>query len=257
MYTSIRTADLRSLHILKTMTTANTIISKSTSWQMFDDISPRYDFLNHLLSFGLDIRWRRRLARFLKSRPGQNVLDLATGTADVLISLFKNNPHVQKASGIDLAEKMLAIGRPKIIREGLQERAILKHGDAHNIPFDSLTFDAVTIAFGIRNMENPEQVLKEMRRVLKKGGRALVLEFSLPQNVFIRWVHLAYLRHIVPLIGAAFSGHYRAYKYLNQTIESFPYGTAFCALMAKAGFQHVQACPLMSGIATIYQGDKI
>lgn len=234
----------------------STAITKSNSWQMFDDISPKYDFLNNLLSFGLDIFWRKRLARFIPHKPGQIVLDLATGTADVLLSLFKYSPNIQSGYGIDLADKMLDIGRGKITRAGLELHVLLEHGDAHQIPFNASTFDCVTIAFGIRNMNDPTQVLSEMRRVLNREGRAIVLEFSLPANTVIRSMHIFYLRHVVPLIGALFSGNYTAYRYLNQTIETFPYGNAFCALMSNAGFQNVNAHPLFFGVATIYVGEK-
>jgi len=235
---------------------SDSILTKSNSWQMFDDISPRYDFLNHLLSFGLDIHWRRRLAQFLTDKQDQKVLDLATGTADVLISLFKNNPNVQSGTGLDLADKMMAFGREKIIAANLGNRVTLKHGDAHKIPFKDHSFDAVTIAFGIRNMEDHKKVLEEMHRVLNEGGRVLILEFSLPKNPIIRAGHIFYLRYLVPFIGAIFSGHYRAYRYLNQTIETFPYGESFCGMMGSAGFKNVKAHPLLLGVATIYTGDR-
>ena len=234
----------------------NPTISKADSWQMFDDISPRYDFLNHLLSFGLDIRWRRQLAKYLPQQGEIKVLDLATGTADVLLSLVKNNSAVQSGCGLDLADKMMSIGRRKIAQRGLDSQITLQHGDAHQIPFDEETFDTTTIAFGIRNMDNPKQVLREMHRVLNINGRALILEFSLPQNPVIRGIHIFYLRFIVPLIGTIFSGHYSAYRYLNKTIETFPYGNDFCVLLKKAGFINVEARPLLFGIATIYLGDK-
>lgn len=224
---------------------------------MFDEISPKYDFLNRFLSFGLDTSWRQRLAAFLPTRPGLKILDLATGTADVLLALFKNNPNVQAGFGIDLAEKMLDRGRRKIVSHKLEYRVTLSSGDVHAVPFNENTFDAVTIAFGIRNVEDPSKVLCEMRRVLRPGGRALVLEFSLPRNRLLRTGHLLYLRHVVPFVGAVFAGHYRAYRYLNQTIEKFPSGEDFCRLMRQAGFSHVAANPLLGGVASIYQGDKI
>ena len=230
-------------------------LSKSDSWRMFDDISPRYDFLNHLLSLGLDISWRRRLATLLPKRKGQRILDVATGTADVLLALIKN-PNVQACFGVDMAEKMLAIARAKVARLGFEDRILLQHGDANQIPFNDNTFDAVTSAFGIRNMADPNQVLGEMRRVLNSGGRALILEFSLPGNKILRAAHLFYLRSVVPAIGGLISGHGAAYRYLNQTIERFSCGAAFCAIMEDAGFQNVSAHPLMGGIATIYCGEK-
>jgi len=177
----------------------NAALSKSDSWRMFDAISPKYDLLNHLLSFGLDILWRKRLTGFLTAKSGQKVLDLATGTADVLLSLFKNNPNVQSGCGVDLADKMMDIGRKKIARQGLEPHITLHHGDANQIPFNENTFDAATIAFGIRNMEEPMRVLREMHRVLNEGGRALILEFSLPQNSIIRGIHIPMhvKRHLV------------------------------------------------------------
>ncbi len=232
------------------------ILQKINSWQMFDEIAPRYDFLNHLLSFGLDIHWRRELRRFLLPRQDQKILDLATGTAEVLIELCQNNFDIESACGIDLAQKMLDLGREKISQKGLTNIITLQHGDAKQIPFEENTFDHVSIAFGIRNVDDPSQVLNEMQRVLNPGGRALILEFSLPQNKLIRFVHLFYLRTIVPILGAIFSGHYQAYRYLNQTIETFPYGQPFCALMTKAKFQNVKANALLFGVATIYQGEK-
>jgi len=224
---------------------------------MFDKIAPRYDFLNHLLSFGLDILWRKQLAQYLPVKENQKVLDLATGTADVLLSLVKNNANVQSGCGVDLADNMMELGRKKITRLGLESRITLHHGDAHQIPFNEKMFDAVSIAFGIRNMDNSNLVLNEMHRVLNKGGRALILEFSLPQHSFIRAIHLFYLRNLVPLVGGLFSGNIKAYRYLNQTIESFPYGNDFCVLMENAQFQNVIAIPLFFGIATIYVGNKI
>ncbi len=228
---------------------------------MFDAISPRYDLLNRLLSFGLDVYWRRQLARFLPENVagtacGMSLLDLATGTADVLLTLLKNNPRIRAGFGIDLADKMLDIGRRKVAREGFEGRISLQHGDARQIPYNDKTFDVVTMAFGIRNVEEPAVVLREMRRVLKPGGRALILEFSLPHNRILRAAHLFYLRSVVPAIGGLVSGHSEAYRYLNQTIERFPCGAAFCAIMQDAGFQNVNAHPLMGGIATIYVGEK-
>jgi len=230
-------------------------LSKSDSWRMFDDISPRYDFLNHLLSLGLDISWRRRLATLLPKRKGQRILDVATGTADVLLALIKN-PNVQACFGVDMAEKMLAIARAKVARLGFEDRILLQHGDANQIPFNDNTFDAVTSAFGIRNMADPNQVLGEMRRVLNSGGRALILEFSLPGNKILRAAHLFYLRSVVPAIGGLISGHGAAYRYLNQTIERFSCGAAFCAIMTDAGLRNATAHPLCGGIATIYAGEK-
>ena len=236
------------------------ILSKSDSWRMFDAISPRYDLLNRLLSFGLDVSWRRQLSRFLPAKVGnadlRSLLDLATGTADVLLTLVRDNENIDQAVGIDLAEKMLSIGREKIARANLARKITLRHADANHIPFEANRFDVVTMAFGIRNVEDPAQVLREMHRVLKREGRALILEFSLPANRILRTAHLFYLRTVVPVLGGLVSGHGQAYRYLNQTIESFPYGTAFCRMMEGAGFRNVAAHPLLGGIASIYKGEK-
>ncbi len=235
----------------------NLAINKIDSWKIFDAISPSYDLLNRLLSLGLDRHWRRQLKKFLPRRSDQRLLDLATGTADVLLILVRHGRYVAEATGIDLAEKMLAIGRKKVARAGLSDKISLVAADARHIPFDANKFDAVTMAFGIRNVEDPLQVLREMHRVLTKGGRALILEFSLPENRALRALHLRYLRKVVPAVGGLISGHSEAYRYLNRTIEQFPYGGAFCAIMQDAGFSNPKAHLLLGGIATIYVGEKL
>ncbi len=230
--------------------------SRSEVWKMFDRIAHRYDLLNRLLSFGQDVIWRRKVAKQLRNIPDQHVLDLATGTADLLLTVYQNHPSVQTGVGIDLAEKMLEIGRQKIAERNLDQQLNLQIGDATNIPFSDDTFDAVTIAFGIRNVENLKKSLREMHRVLKPKGRSVILEFSLPANHFIRAVYLFYFRNILPKVGALISGDKYAYRYLNETVESFPYGDDFCGLMKAVGFRKIRSTPLNFGIATIYQGDK-
>jgi len=223
--------------------------------KMFDRIAHRYDLLNRSLSMGQDVVWRKRVARHLPDRADIKLLDLATGTADQLIYL-SCDPRITSGLGMDLAEKMLDIGREKIAKRQLGERYELKTGDAINIPVEDNSFDVVTISFGIRNVLDVEQGLREMHRVVKPGGRALILEFSLPGNVVMRKLYLFYFRHVLPRIGSLVSGDAYAYRYLNQTVETFPYGEAFCELMRKAGFEAVRANPLTFGIASIYQGDK-
>jgi demethylmenaquinone methyltransferase/2-methoxy-6-polyprenyl-1,4-benzoquinol methylase len=225
-------------------------------WKMFDRIAHRYDLLNQLLSFGQDVIWRRKESRHLKDIPDQVVLDLATGTADLLIAVCQKNSQVKSGVGIDLAEKMLDIGKRKIAEKNLDSQLKLELGDAVNIPFSDNSFDAVMIAFGIRNVEDIHTGLLEMNRVLKAGGRVLILEFSLPQNRIIRSVYLFYFRRILPRIGALISGDKYAYGYLNETVEAFPYGKDFEDLMSSAGFTKIKSTPLTFGIATIYQGDK-
>lgn len=223
--------------------------------KMFDRIASRYDLLNHLLSANIDKRWRKRVARLLPDGDNLSVLDLACGTGDQLITLHETG-RVSQGIGIDLAEKMLNVGREKINRLKLDSSLSLQTGDAGKIPFGNDLYDAVTISFGIRNMTDVNQTLCEMHRVLKPGGRALILEFSLPANGLLRNGYLLYLRHILPKLGALISGDNAAYRYLNETIETFPHGSAFCALMTNAGFKAVLQTTLSTGIASIYQGDK-
>lgn len=230
--------------------------SRSDVWKMFDRIAHRYDLLNRLLSFGQDVIWRKKVVRHLKKTPDQHILDLATGTADLLLTIDQKHPFLQEGIGIDLAEKMLDVGQRKIADHGLNRKLHLQVGDVAAIPFPENSFDAVTIAFGIRNVENLKEGLGEMYRVLKSGGRAVILEFSLPSNRLIRASYLFYFRNVLPRVGAFISGDKYAYQYLNETVESFPYGNEFCDLMRQAGFKEVMSTPLTFGIATIYQGDK-
>ena len=223
---------------------------------MFDEISSTYDLLNNLLSFGLHREWRKRLLEYFPERGNLNLLDLATGTADVLITLCLGNNKITNAYGIDMADKMLEIGRKKVRQYGLHTKIKLQQGDINQTGFKDDSFDITTISFGIRNVTDPTKVLAEMHRVLKKEGRALILEFSLPKNSLLRGVHLFYLRNIVPLFGGLISGHPQAYRYLNQTVESFPYGDEFCRWMFEAGFKNVKAHPLLFGVASIYEGEK-
>lgn len=224
-------------------------------WKMFDRIAHRYDFLNRSLSFGQDIAWRRKMRKHLPDRPNLHLLDLATGTADQLIFLA-NDSRVASGEGSDMSEKMLEIGRRKIEKAGLQERFTLKTGDALQVPADDNSADVVTISFGIRNVESVPEAMQEMMRVVKPGGRALILEFSLPGNRIMRGLYLFYFRHILPRIGGLISGDSYAYRYLNRTVETFPYGEAFCDWMREAGFESVCFRSLTFGIAAIYQGDK-
>jgi len=223
---------------------------------MFNRISGTYDFLNHLLSFGLDVVWRKRLISFIPKEDPLKLLDLATGTGDVLFTLVKNCPNITQAYGLDLAENMLKVAHAKSDAEKLNAQINFRVGNAANIPFPNQSFDVVTLAFGIRNMENVDKVLAEIHRTLTEQGRALILEFSLPKNPVLRSLHLFYLRVIVPIVGAVVSRDASAYRYLNQTIEQFPYGEKFCAIIKKNGFREVKFHPLTGGIATIYEMKK-
>ncbi len=230
--------------------------SKAESWKMFDQIAPRYDFLNRILSLGLDVIWRKKISMYLPKTQNMKLLDLATGTGDVLLMLCEKNKSITHAQGIDLSQEMLDIGKAKIAKRGLSEKISLQTGDINNIPLSNKTFDCATIAFGIRNVTRPENVLSEMFRVLKPGGRSLILEFSRPRNKILNAFHTAYLRTALPVFGALIAGNFRAYQYLNKTVEAFVYGEEFCALMRGVGFQNVTAHELTFGVATIYQGDK-
>ena len=225
-------------------------------WRMFDRIARRYDLLNRLLSFGQDIRWRKKVGQFLSNDDKQYILDLATGTGDQLLYLVKKHSRIDRAIGTDLAMKMLEIGQTKIKKEKLAERISLQKGSAEQINFSDNTFDAITISFGIRNVVSVSEALSEMHRVLKPSGRALILEFSIPKNRLMRKVYLLYFRYILPTLGSVISGDGYAYKYLNDTVETFPYGNDFCHLMVNAGFQNVYMYPMTFGIATIYVGEK-
>ena len=224
---------------------------------MFDRIAHRYDLLNRLLSFGQDVVWRNKLAGHLKDNPDQKILDLATGTADVLLSLQKKGLLIKEGVGIDLSEKMLEIGRRKITERNLQHVLTLLPGNVSDIPFPKNSFDVVTIAFGIRNVDNTNKALRDIYRVLKIGGRLIILEFSLPENRFIRNCYLFYFRKILPKIGGIISGDSYAYHYLNETVETFPYGEQFGKLLVSNGFQNVKRQPLTFGVASVYRGDKI
>ena len=238
------------------MTQEKSVPSRKEVWKMFDRIAHRYDLLNRLLSAGQDVVWRKKVGKFLPQKQKLHVLDVATGTADLLIYMRETNPAVASGVGIDMAEQMLAIGREKLAKKGLDQQFTLRTGNAEAIPFSDNQFDAATISFGIRNVTDVPKALREMHRVLKPGGRALILEFSLPNNNLLRTLYLFYFRNILPKIGGLISGDFYAYKYLNNTVETFPYGKDFCKLMEYAGFNNVRMTPLTFGIATIYYGDK-
>jgi len=229
--------------------------SRRDVFRMFDRIAPRYDLLNHLLSFNRDKAWRRKMSLLLPTRPNLSLLDVATGTGDQLLSLYDSG-KIASGVGIDPAEAMLAIGREKIARRRLSAVLSMLPGSAEQIPFGDRSFDIVATSFGIRNVTDVSLAMLEMHRVLKPGGRLLILEFSLPKNAIMRRAYLVYFRYILPALGRIISGDREAYRYLNETVESFPHGDQFTAMMLKAGFGGVAHTPLTFGVATIYQGDK-
>ncbi len=220
---------------------------------MFDRIAPRYDLLNRLLSAGTDQRWRRAAVAFLGA-PRARILDVCTGTADLLMAALRGGSQ-SRGAGVDLSTEMLRRAGGKLAREGLAQRASLLAGDVLRLPLRDSLFDGALIAFGIRNVSAPEAALLEIRRVLKPGGRLVVLEFSQPPGVLGRLYQL-YFRHLLPRIGALISGDASAYRYLPASVERFPSPAGFAALMAGAGFASVEQRRLTGGIACLHRGDK-
>ncbi len=231
--------------------------SREEVWKMFDRISPRYDLVNRLLSFGIDHHWRRQLIRHLPQEKGLRLLDLATGTGDQLITIVKRAKQVETALGLDMSQEMVRMGQRKIIDKPYTHRITLMEGDATSIALDKEAVDCVTMSFGIRNVTSVEKCLEECFRVLTPSGKVMILEFSMPKNRLIRGLHLFYLRHVLPLVGGLVSRDPKAYRYLNKTIETFPYGEAFCAKLKAAGFYQVKAYPMTFGAATLYIGEKV
>ncbi len=223
---------------------------------MFDRIAGRYDIANRLLSLRRDVAWRRQLVRHMPEQPGQWVADLATGTADVPLELARRPEGVSGVVGLDLSERMLAVGREKLKKKKPGLEIALVRGDAAQTGLRAGWFSTVIIAFGLRNMPDVAAVLRETVRLLNPDGRLLVLEFSMPDSRSIRILYLFYLRHILPLIGGFLTGDTRAYRYLNTSIEAFPHGKAFCDLLRANGFRRATAHPLTCGIATLYQGER-
>jgi demethylmenaquinone methyltransferase/2-methoxy-6-polyprenyl-1,4-benzoquinol methylase len=230
--------------------------SRKEAPQMFDRIADRYDLLNRLLSLRRDVYWRRRLVDFVPEGQNLRLLDLATGTADVALTLCQRCPRITSAIGVDMSETMLQLGQQKVVAASLEERITLKRDDATNLDIDSDSFDCVTIAFGIRNLTDFRAGLSEMHRVLAPGGRLLILEFSIPSNRLVRWFYLPYFQHVLPRIGAVISGDGQAYRYLERTVSSFPHGAEMVRHIEATGFQNVTATPLTFGAVTIYCADK-
>jgi demethylmenaquinone methyltransferase / 2-methoxy-6-polyprenyl-1,4-benzoquinol methylase len=225
-------------------------------WQMFNQISPTYDLVNRVFTFGLDQLWRKKMCAFLPKSQEMQILDCATGTGDQIIALMKKRPDIATVIGIDLADAMVEIGKKKISKKPYAGKISFQVASALQIPYPDHHFDCVTISFGIRNVTDVMAAFKEFRRVLKPGGRVLILEGTVPSNKLLRSLHLFYLRHFLPRIGGAISRNLGAYRYLNQTIETFPQGEKFAGKMRAAGFVNVECHPLLGGVTTVYQGEK-
>ena len=222
---------------------------------MFDAIAARYDFLNHLLSAGFDRGWRRRAIRSLRLTGGQTVVDVCTGTADVALAAVHGG--AARVLGVDFAGEMLRLGAAKVAgRTAASGHVWLVRGDATRLPAASGSMDAATVAFGIRNVEEPDRALAEMFRVLKTGGRLAILEFSIPRSAVIRAVYLPYFRHVLPRIGRLVSGHGSAYTYLPVSVGAFIPPEVMRKLLEQCGFREVLATPLTLGVVTLYTALK-
>jgi len=230
--------------------------SSVTTAQMFDRVAATYSLLNHVLSFGRDFSWRRQLAEAIPPQPGMRVLDLATGTGELLLEIAHRHPQAAQLLGLDISENMLAICQKRIRQHNLGSRVRAMLGDATDTGLEAESFEVVTCAFGVRNVRNPSRMLGEVYRLLRPGGTTLILEFSLPPARLLRAVYLLYLRGLVPLIGGLLCGDRAAYRYLNKTIEVFYKPDEFCGLIRRAGLVGATARPLTFGVVQLYQAVK-
>jgi demethylmenaquinone methyltransferase/2-methoxy-6-polyprenyl-1,4-benzoquinol methylase len=223
--------------------------------QMFDSISGRYDFLNHFLSLGIDRNWRKKAIRQLEFLAPKTILDVATGTADFGLQAIRQLEEAT-ITGIDISNGMLEKGREKIAKRKLGKRISLHQADSENIPFDAETFDAVTVAYGVRNFEDLQKGLKEMLRVTRIGGRIVILEFSKPTRFPMKQLFGLYFKFILPTIGRVVSKDSRAYTYLPESVAVFPEGEEFLRVMEAVGYEKAKQIRLSGGISTIYVGEK-
>ena len=223
---------------------------------MFDSIAPRYDFLNHLLSAGIDRRWRRRAIRSLALTGRERVLDLCTGTGDLAIAARTADPPAARVVGVDFARAMLGVGRAKLSKKGLANSVTLVCGDATVVPIASRSVHSVTMAFGIRNVENTAAACAEIHRVLAPGGRFAVLEFGVPATPFVRGAYLWYFNHVLPRVGRLISGDNGAYQYLPASVGAFASPDELVKLLRQAGLLDVTASPLSFGIVYLYTGRR-
>lgn len=233
---------------------SRTTFERSYVRTLFDTIASRYDFLNHLLSLSLDVRWRRKAIELLLKYKPTRVLDLGTGTADFAIEASRLRP--EQICGVDISPEMMRIGREKIARRGLQSIITLEEGSAERLRFADRSFDAVTVAFGIRNFSDLERGLSEMYRVLCPGGVAVILEFSRPRRAPFKQIYSFYFNRILPILGGMLSRSREAYAYLPKTVEQFPDGEELLNHLAAVGFTQLRQYPVTFGIATIYLAEK-
>lgn len=222
--------------------------------EMFDNISQRYDFLNHMLSLNIDKGWRKKVVKTVAEEKPEAILDVATGTADLAIALTKAQP--KNITGIDISAGMLAVGQKKIEERKLDNIITLSQADSENLPFEDESFDVVTVAFGVRNFENLEKGLKEINRVLKTGGKLLVLEFSQPSKFPFKQLYKFYFKNILPGLGRLISKDSSAYTYLPESVDAFPYGDQFIEILNKLGYQKSSYQSVTMGVAMIYDATK-
>ena len=224
--------------------------------QMFDNIAPTYDKLNHIMSLSVDKLWRRHALKEIVDGTPQRILDVACGTGDSTISIARAAAEGTKVTGADISEGMMALVMEKAGKAGVKDRIDLQVADGEALPYGEETFDRVTCAFGIRNFEHKEKGLAEFRRVLKPGGKAVILELSVPQNRVIRWVYDLYFLHILPRVGGSISGDKAAYKYLPASVHGFPSPKDFCAMMEGAGFHGVRCKTFTLGLCRMFVGER-
>lgn len=223
--------------------------------EMFDSIAPAYDFMNRAMTMGIDKLWRRRAVKLLRDCQHDDLLDIATGTGDLAIRLAHELDPIA-VTGVDLSEGMIEIGRSKVEKEGLSDIVTLGIGDCLLLPFTDSSFDAVTCAYGVRNFADLEAGYREMHRVLRPGGKAVILELSTPTSAVVRPLYNIYTRHVIPTVGRLVSKDVRAYSYLPESIAAVPQGSDMTAIMLRAGFTTARAIPLTLGVCTIYEGVK-
>ncbi|CAM1355856.1 MULTISPECIES: bifunctional demethylmenaquinone methyltransferase/2-methoxy-6-polyprenyl-1,4-benzoquinol methylase UbiE [Tenacibaculum] len=222
--------------------------------QMFDNISEDYDGLNRVISLGIDVSWRKKVVKLVGENNPQQILDIATGTGDLALMMSELNP--EKIVGLDISEGMLQVGRQKIAKANLSNKIKMIVGDSENIPFPDNTFDAITVSFGVRNFENLDKGLTEILRVLKPGGKFVVLETSNPTKFPFKQGYKLYTNYILPIIGKLFSKDKVAYSYLSETANTFPFGKAFNNILQKNGFKNAKNIPVTFGVASIYTALK-
>jgi demethylmenaquinone methyltransferase / 2-methoxy-6-polyprenyl-1,4-benzoquinol methylase len=228
---------------------------KSQVSRMFNKIAPYYDFLNRFLSLGIDTIWRKKAISKIKNGNPKLILDIATGTADVAIEMVKRlNPD--KIIGLDISSEMLGVGQKKIDKRGMSGIIQLVLGDSENLSYSDNYFDAVTVAFGVRNFESLEVGLKEMNRVLKPGGQVMILEFSKPKLFPFKQIFNGYFKYVLPIIGRFTSKDPKAYKYLYESVQAFPDGNKFAKILEMSGFNSIQCTQLSLGICSVYIGKK-